>query len=170
MKLDQLFELAYHKKHYLGVEMLDIDDFKHINDSYGHSTGDDALVLMGKCLNEIANEHIYTARYGGDEFVILFDDLPDDVILDVNEKLKGSMAKGIAGASLPIFTVSQGVFAKVPKQESRPWDFTSTADAALYVTKRNGKNNLLLVHSPKELKNTTANSYIANASGSGNEE
>jgi diguanylate cyclase (GGDEF)-like protein len=163
MKLDQIFELAYHQKHYLGVEMLDIDNFKRINDSYGHSTGDDALVLIGKCLNEITDEHIYAARYGGDEFVILFDDLKDDVILKVNEKLRESMAKGIASAALPVFTISQGVFAKVPLAETRPWDFTSTADAALYVTKRNGKDNLLLVHSPKELKDTTANSYIANS-------
>lgn len=159
-KLDQIFELAYHKEHYLGVEMLDVDNFKSVNDTYGHSTGDDVLVLLGRCLREISNVNIYAARYGGDEFVIVFDNLNDEDITKVNQKLVELLRHGIESASLPAFTISQGVFAKVPKNESKPWDYTSTADAALYVSKNAGRNHFLLVHSPKELKEGTANYFL----------
>jgi diguanylate cyclase (GGDEF)-like protein len=160
-KLDLLFEQCYHEKHSLGVEMLDVDNFKHVNDTYGHSTGDDVLVLLGKCLKEITGPQIYAARYGGDEFVILFDNLKDEEIMQVNEVLKEKIKQGIESASLPVFTISQGATAKIPVEDNKAWDFTSTADAALYVSKRSGKDQYLMVHSPSELKKPTANSYIA---------
>ncbi len=159
-KIDQMFERAYREKRYLGVEMLDVDNFKQVNDAYGHSTGDDVLVLIGKVLKEISSDQIYTARYGGDEFVIVYDNLDDEAIKAMAAKVKDMLAQGIQDVSLPAFTVSQGISAKIPVEDIKVWDYTSTADAALYVTKNNGKNNLLLVHSPKELKHPTANTYL----------
>jgi len=155
-----MFERAYREKRYLGVEMLDVDNFKQVNDTYGHSTGDDVLVLIGKVLKEISSDQIYTARYGGDEFVIVYDNLDDEAIKAMAAKVKDMLAQGIQDVSLPAFTVSQGISAKIPVEDIKVWDYTSTADAALYVTKNNGKNNLLLVHSPKELKHPTANTYL----------
>jgi diguanylate cyclase (GGDEF)-like protein len=151
-KLDQMLELAYHKKHYLAVEMLDVDNFKHVNDTYGHSTGDDVLVLLGKCLKEISSDRIYAARYGGDEFVIAYDDLSDEEITKTAMKLKELLRTGIESVSLPVFTISQGAVAAIPQDDVKVWDYTSTADSALYTTKRKGKNDFLLVHSPSELQ------------------
>lgn len=151
-KLDQLLELSYHKKHYMAVEMLDVDNFKHVNDTYGHSTGDDVLVLLGKCLKEISSDKIYTARYGGDEFVIAYDDMTDEEIAETAAKLKDLLCRGIESVSLPVFTISQGAVAAVPADDVKVWDYTSTADSALYTTKRKGKNDFLLVHSPSELQ------------------
>ena len=159
-KLDQIFERSYREKRYLGVEMLDVDNFKQVNDTYGHSTGDDVLVLIGKVLKEICSESIYTARYGGDEFVIVYDNMDDEAILKNGVRIKDLFAQGIQEISLVAFTVSQGIYAKIPIDDNKVWDYTSTADAALYMTKKNGKNNLLLIHSPKELEHTTANTYI----------
>lgn len=154
--LDQLYELSFHKKYHLGVEMLDVDNFKHVNDTYGHSTGDDVLVLLGKCLKEIAREKVYAARYGGDEFIIVFDDLDDDTIQQINQQLRDSINRGIESASLPVFTISQGAMIQIPTEETRIWDYTSNADAALYVAKDQGKNRFVIVHSSAELKKMQA--------------
>lgn len=151
-KLDQLFEQAYHQQRYLGIEMLDVDYFKQVNDSYGHSTGDDVLVLLGKCLKEISSESTFVARYGGDEFVIAFTNQTDDEIRSINQLLNEKVKAGIHNSSLPEFTLSQGIFANIPHDDAKVWDYTSAADAALYFAKNAGRNQMLLIHSPQDLK------------------
>jgi len=156
-KADQFFEGCYHDESLFGIEMLDIDDFKHINDNYGHSTGDDALRLLANCLKKVCNKDIYAARYGGDEFVILFRKLNDDQIEGVSKRLKSLLEEGIKKNNLPKFTISQGVYTRIPKEINRVWDFMAGADAALYEAKNTGKNNVVLIHSTKELSTNTTN-------------
>lgn len=153
-KFDQMFELCYHAKHCFGVAMLDVDNFKGVNDTYGHSTGDDVLVLIGKCMKEISGQTIYTARYGGDEFVILFDDAGDSRIKDTIQLLKQKLTKGIQDSSLPAFTITCGIYTKVPQTGAKVWDYSSASDAALYSAKANGRNQVCLIHAIEELPHT----------------
>ncbi|MGC9200326.1 MAG: diguanylate cyclase, partial [Acidobacteriaceae bacterium] len=61
----------------LAVCMLDLDNFKPVNDTYGHEAGDEVLVAMGKRLPEVLRKSDFVARLGGDEFVLLLEDLSD---------------------------------------------------------------------------------------------
>ncbi|WP_264319077.1 diguanylate cyclase domain-containing protein, partial [Acidithiobacillus albertensis] len=61
----------------LAVCMLDLDDFKLINDTYGHEIGDEVLVILGRRLSNVLRQSDFIARYGGDEFVLLLEDLAD---------------------------------------------------------------------------------------------
>lgn len=151
-KIDDWFEMSYHHRSRFGLELLDIDNFKEINDQYGHSTGDDVLVLIGKCLKSIENENVFAARYGGDEFTVLFNDLSDEEIKEITSKLQKAVEEGIETSHLPHFTISQGICVHVPSAQDQIWDYTAVADDALYEQKDNGKNGVVLVHGKHELK------------------
>ena len=126
--------------------MVDIDDFKGVNDAYGHQIGDRVLLaLANKCCNVIRTED-FMARYGGDEFILV---LPNASIQNANQKAK-KLCKAIsttryslddikAGHTLSI-TVSIGV--SVYRKGDTPGTITDRADQALYVAKRIGKGQV----------------------------
>ena len=84
------FEAAFQNQTMLGFEILDIDFFKQINDSYGHQYGDECLKAIAKILKKITDEdeRIFAARYGGDEFCIIYNNMTDEEILEVALKLR----------------------------------------------------------------------------------
>ena len=126
--------------------MVDIDDFKGVNDAYGHQTGDRVLLaLANKCCHIIRNED-FMARYGGDEFVLV---LPNATLQNANKKAQ-KLCKSIAttryslddvepGHTLSI-TVSIGV--SVYRKGDTSASITDRADQALYVAKRIGKSRV----------------------------
>jgi diguanylate cyclase len=130
----------------LSLLMLDIDNFKKINDGYGHQIGDRVLVALArKCHSLIRNDDIM-ARYGGEEFVIL---LPN-ASLDNAVTKADSICKSIAntryalddvepGNTLSI-TISIGV--SVFSNGDSPLTVVERADKALYLAKRRGKNRV----------------------------
>lgn len=99
--IEQLaLEVQHHRREQRPIALLfvDIDRFKEINDSFGHSTGDRALVLVAQRLRQLIGRHDFLARYGGDEFVILHqlrDAGPADLERQHNDSLR--FAEGIAG-------------------------------------------------------------------------
>ena len=158
--LDKVFEDSYQNRKRLAVEMMDIDNFKHINDTYGHSTGDDVLVMVGQCLRQLSDDRIFAARYGGDEFMIVYQEMEDDSVLAASKKLTDLMNENLVNSSLPAMTISQGIMAHMPEGLNKIWDYTSTADIALYEAKRTGKNKTVLVHSAAEIDVDVANSIL----------
>jgi len=126
--------------------MVDIDDFKGVNDAYGHQTGDRVLLaLASKCRNIIRNED-FMARYGGDEFILV---LPNASLQNASKKAQ-KLCEAIsttryslddikAGQTLSI-TVSIGV--SVYRKGDTPGTITDRADQALYVAKRIGKSRV----------------------------
>ena len=140
-KLESAFETAYHRKQSLGVEILDIDAFKQYNDTYGHQAGDICLSRLAWSLMRLsAHPHIFCARYGGDEFVIIYENMSDDEILTHAAKLRQEVeAQRIPHAESNVsrfVTISQGICNGVPKNKNRLWDFLSEADFALYSIKK----------------------------------
>lgn len=130
----------------LSVVMLDVDNFKHFNDHYGHLAGDDCLRLLAQALLKAgrrAGELV--ARYGGEEFVVL---LPGT---DAREALEAAqrMQHEVWSLELPhaeiapgIVTFSLGVASLVPSKQHLPEELVRLADAALYCAKKAGRNRV----------------------------
>lgn len=139
-ELQEAFERSFGGKRHFGVELLDIDDFKTYNDTYGHRTGDNCLTALGKILKNIAlDDRVFAARYGGDEFVIIYEGMSDEEIL----KTAGRIRDAVGGLCVRAgnktlrhsLRVSQGICNDIPRKKSKPWDFLSEADRALYAVK-----------------------------------
>lgn len=148
------FEKAYKNKVNLAVEILDLDYFKEYNDTFGHQAGDECLKKIAKLLHKLMNKGIFCARYGGDEFIILYEDKTDEEILEIAEKLKQDVIdlKLFIDKKSPhhMVTISQGIRNSVPQKGNKVWDYFYVADAAMYKVKREGKNNIKLIHNSYE--------------------
>lgn len=144
------FNKAYQNKTSLGVEIFDIDCFKQYNDTYGHQAGDKCLKKISKLLLSLMDRGIFCARYGGDEFIIIFEDMTDDEILDIAQKLKQDViALNLPNTNSTVYpsvTISQGIRNSVPKEGNKIWDYFYAADMSLYQVKRAQKNDIRLVH------------------------
>ena len=120
-----------------GVLMVDIDDFKEINDNYGHDVGDHAIRFVAKILKSSIRSDDYICRFGGDEFVIVFVDCPSDIIRDRAEQIINKVQSSV-NLFDNIFTVSIGI--SINKGNETVGQSIKKADLALYRSKTNGKN------------------------------
>ena len=136
-----VFLKAQRKKSPVAVVMLDIDDFKKINDTYGHKAGDVGIMQIKKILDKHLRRSDLFARFGGEEFCILLDDisLKDTEIL--LEKIRKEFAVNVIVSDKYKFsyTVSFGVaYGMLDSLE----EMINLADKALYKSKENGKNSV----------------------------
>ncbi len=150
--VDELFEMANKEQKHLGVEMMDVDYFKEVNDTYGHSKGDELLVSLANVLKNITDNKIFVARYGGDEFVVFYYDMTDAEIIEKAEMIKASIKKASSKLGLQDVSVSQGIVNHVPRPLNRAWDYLNAADLTLYFVKNHGKDNVRLVHRATDLE------------------
>jgi diguanylate cyclase (GGDEF)-like protein/PAS domain S-box-containing protein len=122
------------------VLMLDLDNFKTVNDSLGHTAGDDLLVRVSERLTASVGSGDTAARLGGDEFAILLEDLPEPSdASSAAERLRTALRTPflIAGRSLTV-TATIGIATSIGAEASA--DVTRNADVALYVGKADGKD------------------------------
>ncbi len=121
----------------LSVAMIDVDLFKHVNDTHGHQRGDDVLRGLVQTLTANTRETDIVARYGGEEFAVVLPETELAAALDVAEKLRAAVAKASfareKGDSIKI-TISLGV-ATYPALASNQEDLLRRADDALYSAK-----------------------------------
>lgn len=132
-------DLAQARRHgqVLTVLMVDIDHFKSINDTYGHQTGDNVLIEVGRRLRDQVRGTDVVGRWGGEEFVILLRHCGLSDALATAEKLRRQIAEASFG---PLFSVSVSIGAAQlqPGEDLASW--LGRADAALYEAKRAGRN------------------------------
>ncbi|NIO42842.1 MAG: diguanylate cyclase [Burkholderiales bacterium] len=122
----------------LSAMMIDIDHFKHYNDTHGHQAADEALIYLGKCLQEHFREMDIVCRYGGEEFLVVLPDCKKEEALSHAESLCQAVSKGAVG-----ITVSIGI-AEYPS-DGHAWDMVLRhADTALYQAKTKGRNRALV--------------------------
>ncbi len=123
------------------VVFVDLDHFKQVNDEHGHAAGDAALVETARRLTAGTRRSDTVARVGGDEFVLLLDDIGDSARLPVLlERIRASLEKplGLEDAACHL-SASMGV-AVFPADGSDPSSLVRNADAAMYAAKRSGRN------------------------------
>ncbi len=127
----------------LCVGLLDIDNFKQINDTHGHQTGDEALRHLTDVVRENLRPQDSVARYGGEEFVILLPDTVLDAAIAALVRLQRALTKRffLARQQKLLITFSAGV-AQLQDGESPP-QAIDRADKAMYIAKRSGKNRVL---------------------------
>lgn len=130
------------------VLLLDIDDFKDVNDCFGHDAGDKVIQTFGNRLVEVVGEHGVVARLGGDEFVILLKDMEsEEFVTSISEEIQRRVAKpmDINGQPL-IITTSIGVsFCRTSNVDVH--NVLKSADDALYEVKNMGKSKYHINHS-----------------------
>ena len=145
--LRHLIEDTNKTHHTFSAIMIDIDSFKHINDTYGHSVGEDVLIRLADIMKNGVRPTDYAGRWGGDEFVIL---LPDTDI-DQSEKVADRMRKNFAEADiLPDGKAVTASFGVTTSYEGETLEsFYRRMDSALYTAKGAGKNQVILLRSEK---------------------
>jgi diguanylate cyclase (GGDEF)-like protein/PAS domain S-box-containing protein len=147
--LDEMIEKeiarAERGEYSVSVLMLDIDNFKHMNDRYGHKAGDAVLVTLGQFLPTFARMSDFVCRYGGEEFILVMPGLNQhDALRRAQEICQAVYELEVRFDAQPLkFTISIGV-ALYPDHGDTPDDVIRAADSALYEAKRNGRNQALL--------------------------
>ena len=121
--------------------MFDIDDFKNINDTYGHATGDDILRDIAKLVQETLRDDDHLGRWGGEEFVIISKGLDQDASLKLANRLCRNVEQYTFNIAGPL-TVSIGLTLFQPGD--RPRQLFERADQGMYLAKMGGKNQVFV--------------------------
>ena len=145
--LDQAFgrETARSVRHRIPLcyALLDIDNFKQLNDAYGHTVGDDALVYLVDAVKETTRPEDIVSRYGGEEFVILLPKTTLDEAVQILSRIRRNLTKKffLHENKRLLITFSAGVAQFQPGET--PESIFKRADEALYRAKKGGKNQIL---------------------------
>ncbi|MFQ5511883.1 MAG: diguanylate cyclase [Candidatus Krumholzibacteriia bacterium] len=126
----------------LGLVLLDVDNFKKVNDKFGHGTGDLLIQRIADVLRETVRQTDMIARYGGEEFAILFPDASRDGVLAVSEKVREAVEVMVFKVPETDITVSVTVSVGVSIYRGNRREFFNAADRALYASKAKGKNQV----------------------------
>jgi diguanylate cyclase (GGDEF)-like protein len=129
----------------VGIIMLDIDDFKKINDTYGHDIGDMVLIALVNTVKKIIRKNDLFIRYGGEEFIIILPDSNIENTYKIAEKIRQEVEKLQIdiGERLLSFTVSAGI-SEIHKNDESIYDAIKRADVNLYKAKKHGKNRVAI--------------------------
>jgi len=148
-KLDELINLANRYKEDFSLSMLDIDNFKKVNDRYGHLTGDEVLEKIAVLIRRNTRETDIVGRYGGEEFIIILPKTNLSSAWVVAERLRNIIEKAelkdSAGNAFTI-TVSQGLVGWERDEDAA--SLISRADEALYKAKEKGRNRVQILLGP----------------------
>ncbi len=139
----KLAELSRNGGKEISVIMFDVDHFKQINDSYGHSAGDEVLKEIVRRINGNTRDPDLLARYGGEEFVLIMPDTSEPAALLIAERLRVLIADEdikLPGQSETVkVTISIGI-ASTSSPQQNSGQILACADAALYAAKQSGRN------------------------------
>jgi diguanylate cyclase (GGDEF)-like protein len=125
----------------LSLMLIDIDDFKKVNDAYGHQDGDAVLRKLVKITKRILRKSDLVARYGGEEFAVIMPETSIKRAFTVAERIRKNVANILKCKELNI-TISIGISTLSEKINS-VYDLIRIADEALYRAKRDGKNKVV---------------------------
>lgn len=139
-KITEYLSLYKRYKKKFSLVMLDIDDFKKVNDKYGHKIGDKVLIDFVKIVNTHIRRDDTLFRVGGEEFVIILPETNIDAAKVVIENIRKNIEKKLISKNSEIVTVSFGL-TEVLEEDTEDSIFTR-ADMLLYKSKKNGKNRI----------------------------
>lgn len=131
------------KKSPLCIGLLDLDDFKKLNDTYGHVAGDEALIHLVRVIKDTLRTMDVIARFGGEEFLIVLPDTPLESAVQTVSRIQRELTKRIfmQNDQRLFITFSAGVALRKEGEEQTA--MIERADKALYTAKREGKNRVV---------------------------
>jgi len=141
--LEREMARAARRKSPLCIAMLDLDDFKRLNDTHGHNAGDEALIHLVNVVKATLRTMDVVARFGGEEFLIVLPDTPLENALQVVTRLQHELTRRIFMYNNQhlLMTFSAGVALREPGEDRA--SLIKRADAALYEAKKAGKNRVV---------------------------
>lgn len=144
-RLEEAFSMSVRHKLQLSILIADMDHFKRINDTYGHSVGDETLRMFGAILTENCRNEDFPARYGGEEFIVMLQKTPISGAESLYHRLRESILKQCLTTSREPVTFSAGIAEYEPgdTQES----LLKKADNALYEAKYKGRDRCVVYSS-----------------------
>ena len=130
----------------VGVAFLDLDRFKNVNDSLGHDAGDELLVEVARKLESVIRPGDTVARFGGDEFTVLCEDLPSETArertVEIAERLRSAVIRPLVVRGTEMFVGASVGIAMATSGEERPEELLRDADAAMYHAKEAGRGRV----------------------------
>jgi diguanylate cyclase (GGDEF)-like protein len=139
--LDQEMKRSCRHNKKFSLIMMDIDNFKSFNDTYGHQLGDKVLKDVASAAKKISRSEDIAARYGGEEFVMILPETDSRQAMNLAERIRASVAEiEIPHENQKLHvTISLGV-STYPDHSDNKEELIHAADAALYTSKNRGKN------------------------------
>ena len=134
----------------LALFMLDIDEFKKINDTHGHHVGDVVIRKMAEIVKKNTRGSDLFGRFGGDEFMVLITSTTEEQAISFAEKLREKISTtdiAIPGTEVPVRITVSGGLAMFPTHGQSTTELFRAADDALYESKRQGRNRILIAAS-----------------------
>ena len=120
--------------------MFDIDNFKKVNDTYGHDMGDEVLERVAKTARENIRQHDSIGRWGGEEFMILLPHSNKKAAVEIAERIRSEVA-GLKWEEMPSISISLGVTGI--RRDDDEQSFYKRVDNRLYFAKTHGKNRVV---------------------------
>jgi diguanylate cyclase (GGDEF)-like protein/PAS domain S-box-containing protein len=144
----------------IALLMLDLDGFKEVNDTLGHSMGDALLIELSARLSQFVNEHRFVARVGGDEFAVLWNAQRPEELEELAQQLLLVVEEPILIKGIPVSLGTSIGIARYPEHAKDPESLLQRADVALYVAKRKASRVEFYdpsedTHSPRRLEMLT---------------
>ncbi len=142
-----ILDLSKREKTKLSLLMIDIDNFKKINDTYGHQVGDDVIISLAKKLEKYTRASDIICRFGGEEFVILLPETSIDGATIISEKIREVISDEVINFSHKEklkFTISIGLTQIKNETDMNIDVLINRADKALYDAKNSGKNKVCI--------------------------
>lgn len=145
---EEAFQRAVDNGTSLAVEIMDLDNFKGYNDLYGHQKGDECLQQIASAIKSMEEFGAFTARYGGDEFVLIYEGKTKDELVECAAELRKRVLnlqiEHAASKISNVMTISQGLCWDIPVHGNRMWDYLHSADDMLYRVKQRKRNNFCI--------------------------
>lgn len=122
------------------VAVMDIDDFKKVNDTYGHEKGNDVLIELSRLLQKECGKRSHISRYGGEEFAVIFTGSGQKDVVNILEKIRNKLTDSTLSEHHVRISISVGVAGYEPGMNAQ--ELFERADEAMYLAKRRGKNQV----------------------------
>ena len=142
-RCEEMFALSQRHRFPLSLVMIDLDDFKQINDTYGHAAGDSVLAAFGALSRENCREGDFSARYGGEEFIAFLPHTPASEALNLADRLRILFSQQDILENGSTITISAGI--SELRAEDTLDDLIKRADDALYQAKHQGRNRCVIL-------------------------
>ncbi len=151
-RLDEEFSRALRHQQPLSLIFFDIDNFKRVNDTYGHTRGDEVLRKIGRVVREVIRESDIPARYGGEEFAVLLPNTPAEGAMEMTSRMCAIIRElRFDFMNDQHVTISAGVSTFSPNELQSFEQLVRLADRAMYQAKTEGKDRVVAATDPSLL-------------------